>query len=69
MMLVLAWMGAARADEVTIGSKTTTIYTLPFNTSERYSLSQQIYTADEIGMAGTIGLYVIVAAFIYFLEE
>ena len=54
MMLVLAWMGAARADEVTIGSKTTTIYTLPFNTYDRYSLSQQIYTADEIGMAGTI---------------
>lgn len=54
MMLMLAWIGAARADEVTIGSKTSAVYTLPFNTYERYSLSQQIYTADEIGMAGTI---------------
>ena len=54
MMLVLAWIGAARADEVTIGSQSGANYMLPFNTNDCYSLTQQIYTADEIGMAGTI---------------
>ena len=53
--LVVPW--ASRAQEiVTIGSSTstTTQYTLPVNMYFNYSLTQQLYTADEIGMAGTI---------------
>ena len=54
MMLMLAWMGAARATEVTIGGGTSTSYSLPFNMWYNYSLTQQIYTAEELGGAGTI---------------
>lgn len=39
---------------VEIGTGTSTGYTLPFNMYYNYSLTQQIYTADEIGMPGTI---------------
>lgn len=41
---------------VSIGdaSSTTTNYSLPVNMYYNYSLTQQIFTADEIGMAGTI---------------
>ena len=56
MLLCFAFFGVARADEVMIGDaeSTTTQYTLPVNTYYHYSLTQQIFTADEIGMAGTI---------------
>ena len=43
-----------RAEEVTIGSGTTTNAWLPSHSYYKYSLTQQIYTADEIGGAGTI---------------
>ena len=54
--LCFAFLGTARADEVTIGSldgAANNAY-LPMNSTYNYSYSQQIYTADEIGMAGTI---------------
>jgi hypothetical protein len=56
MLLAISIPKALKADEVTIGdtSSTTTQYTLPVNMFFNYSLTQQIYTADEIGMAGTI---------------
>ena len=44
----------AQSTEVTIGDGTSTGYYLPANMYYNYSLTQQIYTADEIGMAGTI---------------
>ena len=56
MMLLFAFMGTMRADEVTIGSldgAANNSY-LPMNSLYEYSFSEQIYTADEIGMAGTI---------------
>lgn len=39
---------------VTIGNGTYYTPVLPFSSSVDYSLTQQIYTAEEIGMAGTI---------------
>ena len=39
---------------VTIGNGTRTFYDIPFNMDKNYSLTEQIYTAEEIGMAGTI---------------
>lgn len=39
---------------VTIGNGTTLDYRFPIHMDKDYSLSQQIYTAEEIGMAGTI---------------
>ena len=55
-MLCLAVFGVARADEVTIGSLDGAANNsfLPMNSMYNYSYSQQIYTAEEIGMAGTI---------------
>ena len=53
-MLLLAWIGVARASEVTIGEGTATYYQLPVNMYYNYSLTQQIYTAEELGGAGTI---------------
>ena len=53
MALFAPW--AAQAQEtVTIGDGTSSGYYLPFNMFYNYSLTQQIYSADEIGMAGTI---------------
>ena len=54
--LCFAFLGVARADEVTIGSLDGAANNsfLPMNSLYKYSYSQQIYTADEIGMAGTI---------------
>ena len=43
-----------RAEEVTIGSGTTTTNLAPIYTYFNYSLTQQIYSADEIGTGGTI---------------
>ena len=55
-ILCLAVFGVARANEVTIGDldgAPSNSY-LPMNSVYKYSYTQQIYTADEIGMAGTI---------------
>ena len=55
MTLVLAFMGVARAEVVEIGDGgTTTNSYLPSYSLYNYSLTQQIYTAAEIGTAGTI---------------
>ena len=54
MMLLLAFMGVAKAEVVTIGDGTSTTYVTPFNSLWGYSFVEQIYTADEIGTAGTI---------------
>ena len=59
LFLMLALFGSAnflRADEVTIGdpTSTTTSSYLPGYSLYDYAISQQIYTADEIGMGGTI---------------
>ena len=50
------FMGTAKATEVTIGDETSTTYStyVPFYTLYNYGWSQQIFTAEEIGMAGTI---------------
>ena len=56
MMVLLGSTSLLRAEEVTIGSldgAANNSY-LPMNSLYEYSFSQQIYTADEIGMAGTI---------------
>ena len=56
MMVLLGSTSLLRADEVTIGdleNAGSNSY-LPMNSLYEYSFSQQIYTADEIGMPGTI---------------
>ena len=55
-MLLFAFMGTMRADVVEIGSldgAADNSY-LPMNSLYNYSYTQQIYTAEEIGTAGTI---------------
>ena len=54
MTLLLAFVGVAKADVVTIGDGTSTTYVTPYNSLWGYSFVEQIYTADEIGTAGTI---------------
>ena len=54
MLLCFAWLGGARAEEVIVGAATTTSPYLPSYCYYKYSLSQQIYTANEIGTTGTI---------------
>ena len=54
MTLLLAFMGVAKADVVTIGDGTSTTYVTPFNSLWGYSFVEQVYTANEIGTAGTI---------------
>ena len=56
MVLLFGSTSFLRADEVTIGdpTATTTNSYLPTYSLYNYSFSQQIYTADEIGMSGTI---------------
>jgi len=56
LLMTLLAPFAMRADEVIIGNEeaTTSGYALPANLFYHYSLTQQLYTADEIGMAGTI---------------
>ena len=58
-MLLFAFVGTMRADEVTIGdpTATTTNSNLPTYSLYEKSFTQQIYTADEIGMAGTINTF------------
>ena len=54
MLLCFAWFGGARAAIVEIGNGTNTQNSFPIKTDWTYSLTQQIYTAEEIGMEGTI---------------
>ena len=56
MVLLFGSTSFLRADEVTIGDPTSTVTStyLPGYSLYNYALSQQIYTADEIGMSGTI---------------
>ena len=56
LTLLLASFGGARATEVTIGSLEGAegFNLLPMSSNYEKSYSQQIYTADEIGTAGTI---------------
>ena len=56
MLLLYSFIGMARAEIVEIGTDggTTTNNYLPAYTFYNYNLTEQIYTADEIGMAGTI---------------
>ena len=54
MTLVLAFMGVARADVVTIGSGTETSSYVPSYSYYKQGFSQQLYTPAEIGSAGTI---------------
>ena len=54
LTLLLAFMGVARAEVVTIGSGATTSNYLPSYSLYNNALSQQIYTAEEIGTAGSI---------------
>lgn len=52
---VCAFTPPLRAQEtITIGTGTSTTYYTPYNSLYNYSFVQQIYTADEIGMPGTI---------------
>lgn len=51
---VSAFFAAPQSGEVTVGSGTSTSNYLPATFNTKYSLSQQIYTPDEIGTAGTI---------------
>ena len=55
MTLLLAFIGVAKAElvEVGVGGTATNSY-LPAYTLYNNTLSEQIYTAEEIGMAGTI---------------
>ena len=55
MLLCFTCLGVARAEVVTIGSGDGTSSYLPTYSYYNYSLTQQIYTADEIARAGTIG--------------
>ena len=54
MLLCFAWLGGARAAIVEIGNGTTTQNSFPIKTDWTYSLTQQIFTAEEIGTEGTI---------------
>ena len=54
LVLLAAAVSGAWAEEVTIGDGTTTAYYTPYNSLWSYSFVEQVYTADEIGMAGTI---------------
>ena len=65
LVLLVAAVSGAWAEEVTIGDGTTTGYVTPYNSLWHYSYVQQVYTADEIGMAGTIRSI----AFCLFSEE
>ena len=55
-LLCFALFGVAKAEIVEIigDGGTTTNESLPVNTYYSYNLTEQIYTAEEIGMAGTI---------------
>ena len=54
MMMCLFAIGAFAQEIVQIGSGTSTNNYIPSYTYQYYAISQQIYTAEEIGPAGTI---------------
>ena len=54
MMLLLAFMGVAKAETIVIGDGTSTSYYAPYNSLYEYSFVEQVYTASEIGGGGTI---------------
>jgi len=54
LALLVPWAANAQQQTVTIGDGTTTTNTNPIGTYYNYSITEQLYTADEIGMAGTI---------------
>ena len=51
---VVGIFSAPQGVDVTIGSGTSNNINLPTNTNQNYSVSQQIFTASEVGEAGTI---------------
>lgn len=53
-MFLLACLGIAKAETITIGSGTGTKSGLPFPGNWNYAYSEQIYTIAEIGKTGTI---------------
>ena len=53
MAMFAPWTALAQ-ETVTIGDGTTTSNQVPIGTYYNYSITEQLYTADEIGMAGTI---------------
>lgn len=53
LALMAPWTATAQ-ETVTIGDGTTTQNYVPIGTYYNYSISEQLYTADEIGTAGTI---------------
>ena len=54
MLFCFAFFGMAKADVIEIGSGTATNPIFPAYEYYNYSLSQQIYSYEEIGLAGTI---------------
>ena len=52
-LFCIPWAANAQTT-VTIGDGTSTDYYTPIGTYYNYSITEQLYTADEIGMAGTI---------------
>jgi len=54
LVALFAMTAGAWADEVTIGDGTGTTYYFPIDNFFNYSCTEEIYTADEIGTAGTI---------------
>ena len=51
---VVGIFSASQGNDVTIGSGTSSTENVPTNSNKKYSLSQQIYSANVIGGAGTI---------------
>ena len=54
LLLLAMAFGAVAQTEVTIGDGSGTEFYFPVNMFYNYSLTEQIYTAEEIGVAGTI---------------
>ena len=54
LLAVFSFSGARAQEIVTIGEDTGTTYYFPIDNYFNYSCTQQIYTAEEIGIAGTI---------------
>ncbi len=53
LALFMPWVAQAQ-ETVTIGDGTSTSRNVPIGTYYNYSITEQLYTADEIGTAGTI---------------
>ena len=54
LLAVFCFLGARAQETVEIGDGTSASYYTPIGTLYSYSITEQLYTADEIGMAGTI---------------